>query len=50
MDLSIFFDEEIMCLVENFCKGLLFVILVFDGVYESEIKGLLEFGGLLILG
>lgn len=50
VDLSIFSDDEVLCLVENLCKGMLIVILVFDGVKEVEIKELLKLGDLLIFG
>ena len=46
VDLSTFSDEEIMRLAENLRKGLPLATPVFDGAHESEIKGLLELGGL----
>ena len=46
VDLSTFSDEEIMRLAQNLRKGLPLATPVFDGAHESEIKGLLELGGL----
>ena len=46
VDLSTFSDEEVMRLAQNLRKGLPLATPVFDGAHESEIKGLLELGGL----
>lgn len=46
VDLSTFTDAEVMRLAENLRKGLPLATPVFDGAHESEIKGLLELGGL----
>ncbi|MBR0573551.1 MULTISPECIES: DNA-directed RNA polymerase subunit beta [Pasteurellaceae] len=46
VDLNTFSDEEVMRLAENLRKGMPLATPVFDGAYESEIKGLLELGGL----
>ena len=46
VDLSTFSDEEIMRLAQNLRKGLPLATPVFDGAHETEIKGLLELGGL----
>ncbi|MGX2975011.1 DNA-directed RNA polymerase subunit beta [Ursidibacter arcticus] len=46
VDLSKFTDEEVMTLAQNLRKGLPLATPVFDGAHESEIKGLLELGGL----
>ncbi|QIW15086.1 DNA-directed RNA polymerase subunit beta [Pasteurellaceae bacterium RH1A] len=46
VDLSTFSDEEVIRLANNLRKGLPLATPVFDGAHESEIKGLLELGGL----
>lgn len=46
VDLSTFSDEEVLRLAQNLRKGLPLATPVFDGAHESEIKGLLELGGL----
>ncbi|MDP8098576.1 DNA-directed RNA polymerase subunit beta [Pasteurella atlantica] len=46
VDLNTFSDEEVMRLAENLRKGMPLATPVFDGAYESEIKDLLELGGL----
>ncbi|MDH2925019.1 DNA-directed RNA polymerase subunit beta [Nicoletella semolina] len=46
VDLTQFSDEEVLRLAENLRKGMPLATPVFDGADESEIKGLLELGGL----
>ena len=46
MDLNTFTDEEVMRLAENLKKGMPIATPVFDGAKESEIKELLQLGGL----
>ena len=46
VDLNTFTDEEVMRLAENLKKGMPIATPVFDGAKESEIKELLQLGGL----
>ncbi|VFP83190.1 DNA-directed RNA polymerase subunit beta [Candidatus Erwinia haradaeae] len=46
VNLDTFTDKEIVCLAENLRNGMPISTPVFDGAQESEIKDLLELGGL----
>jgi DNA-directed RNA polymerase subunit beta len=46
VDLNTFSDEEVLRLAENLRKGMPIATPVFDGAKESEIKELLQLGGL----
>ena len=46
VDLNTFTDEEVLRLAENLRKGMPLATPVFDGAEESEIKELLQLGGL----
>ncbi|MGV8577815.1 hypothetical protein ACV355_33305, partial [Pseudomonas aeruginosa] len=46
VDLNTFSDDEVLRLAENLKKGMPIATPVFDGAKETEIKQLLEMGGI----